>query len=109
MKHSLVAAAAALIVSIAAQARAQTTIVWAFTAVDAVQVNNNSTLTIRGVLSGELGPTDQIVFFYSTTTPQFESCQRLALLAMGKPGQYVLAVDVTRTGYPICKLSRAVP
>jgi type V secretory pathway adhesin AidA len=108
MKRSLVAAAAALIASVAAPARAQTTKQWTFTTVDAVQVNNNSSLTFRGVLSGDSGPTDHIVSFYSSTTPQFEMCQRFALLAMSKPGQYVLFVDATYTT-PICKLSRAVP
>ncbi len=109
MKRFVIAAAAALIATVAAPARAQTTKQWTFTTVDAVQVNSTTyaQLTIRGVLLGDPGPTDHVVNFYSSTTAQFEVCQRLALLAMSKPGQYVLFVDTTINQYPLCKLSRA--
>ncbi len=111
MKRLLVAAIAAFTVFAAAPARAQTTTtVRTFTTVDSVQASyNNGSLTIRGVLSGDAGPTDTVVSFYSSTLPSVEACQRMALLAMDKPGFYVLTVSWITVGYPTCKLARAVP
>jgi hypothetical protein len=41
------------------------------------------------------------------TAPGTEWCQRYALIAMDRPGRYVL--EVTNLGYITCKLVRTTP
>lgn len=82
-----------------------------YTAVDAVKVDHFD-LHITGVLEGEAGSSTLAFFFNVSSAPQFEqrqSCERLALLAMARPGFYTLNVTVVNHGYPSCTLGRATP
>jgi hypothetical protein len=98
-----------------AVARAQTTPV-AFVAVDAVNALPTR-LQITGVKAGETAASTQDVFCPSSTTDNgrcaafFENCERLALLLMTKPGQYLLKVVPGSSSYtyPECKLERVAP
>ena len=84
-----------------------------FTTVDAVE-SNGSVLTVTGIVRGDSAPSAQP--FYFTYAPAGElvasvaSCERKALLAMSKPGQYLLTI--WRPGpYDLlpCKLTRVGP
>jgi len=90
-----------------------------FVAVDAMQVQDNY-LVLTGVVEGDAAPSTRFVNFqlsssYATiAAPNLESCQRLALTAMERPGRYRLEVTQGRGGYvtPIesgCRLVRVQP
>lgn len=92
--------------------RAQTTsYVYVFSTVDAVTVESwNSRLVVRGILQGEAAAVDRFFSFtgtYGTTGAAVETCARMALLAMERPGEYTFQVDASTSGYPKCKLARA--
>jgi len=112
-----VAAVSAMLWSGAALAQtAPTVATTSFVAIDAVTVDH-STLAVTGVIEGEPAAVTREFHFaftnYSSTHPyeQRQSCERLALLAMSKPGQYVFKVTVEsyRWDYPSCSLARATP
>lgn len=84
-------------------------------AVDSVAVNG-TTLVVVGVVEGEAGPSEWgIAMSYSSadSTPaygQLEACQRLALLAMSKPGAFRLSLRKPDAwAAPVCTLARVVP
>ncbi|GEJ57547.1 hypothetical protein AMYX_22880 [Anaeromyxobacter diazotrophicus] len=90
-----------------------------FTAVDAFSYDPYACrFTVRGVVDGDPAASDR-TFAYtceSTTNPNYElrrrleSCERLALLAMAKPGQHVFQVTPYVNYYfPACKLTRVNP
>jgi hypothetical protein len=118
MKVLALAAAAALLSAAPASSQAQTSTPppVVFTTVDAVKVDHMQ-LVITGVVQGEAAPSDRAFYFdfsvgstYSAPYEQRQSCERLALLAMAKPGQYLLEVQPAAYGnYTKCKLSRATP
>jgi len=115
MKRFVVAALAAsfLVSSATAVDQVATTGTYAYTAVDEVATLTTTQLRIRGVLSGD--PTATSVVFYATTystgsaEPLSDRCHRLALLAMTKPGQYVLTVTASSIYLQSCSLARATP
>ncbi len=82
-----------------------------FTTVDEVSVNA-SAIVVTGIVEGEQAPSTWAASAASTTTPMewASACQRSALIAMAKPGQYRLEIKAS-TGYtiPVCKLSRVAP
>lgn len=104
----------------AAPAAGQTTTVpYVFVTVDSVSVQGNE-IAVTGMLEGESVPAER----YKSVNPGYgadvaatvaavQNCQRLALMAMAKPGQYRFEmVDVaTYLGglETRCKLSRVVP
>jgi hypothetical protein len=116
------AAAMAALLLLASAARAQVTAApgtYTFTAVDAV-MREVGYLTITGLREGEAAPTTHrlplgpMPSSGGTTNPSDigESCERKALLAMSKPGAYVLRLEVHTyyTSYfTKCTLARAVP
>jgi hypothetical protein len=101
---SFVAALAALAMS--HPARAQTPVV-PFATVDELSIGGG-TLTVRGILVGGADPVSRDVrpVYGDAAQKQrvLESCERFALVAMSKPGQYLLFVTTES-----CRLARASP
>ena len=120
MKVSFLALAAA--VALAAfspgAARAQSvpyaTTAKVFTTVDAVSVTANY-VEVTGIVQGEATPSTWKTYTYLSTvdpTAWAAMCQRNALLAMSKPGQYLLEIyysSTTYSPYSYCKLTRVNP
>jgi hypothetical protein len=109
MNRLAAVALAAAFLTAPAVAGAQTVTLgtFVFAAVDEVALG--ATFSITGVLQGESAATTRS-WYVSTSTSMFETCHRYALLAQAKPGQYLLEVTVSGSGYPsACRLRRAVP
>lgn len=85
-----------------------------FTAVDSFRISINR-LEVTGIVEGETAPRQVRFDFGSASTntsvvAQRQSCERLILLAIAKPGQYVLQMEeVGGTSYALCTLERVVP
>ncbi|HET9449705.1 MAG TPA: hypothetical protein VFO83_02430 [Aggregicoccus sp.] len=110
----------ALLVPTAAQPQSTTPVnnaPYLFETVDSYDVRGGpSQVVVTGVLQGEAAPTT-LVFRYSAASGSsyesprtFERCERMALLAMSKPGQYLLELrQDSVSGYTLqvgCKLTR---
>jgi hypothetical protein len=120
MKRLLAGVIAVSSILWAGAARAQTApplVTTTFIAVDAITVNH-TTLTVTGVVEGEPEAATRELHFsfsdYSTSHPyeQRQSCERLALVAMSKPGMYAFVVRVSTTWnveFPTCTLKRVTP
>ena len=89
-----------------------------FVAVDAFSYDATSCkFTITGVVQGEAAASDKD-FGYPCEGPgssnnelarRLQSCERLALLAVAKPGQYLFQVTPINYYLPACKLTRVNP
>lgn len=122
MRPVLLAVAMAVLAFTATAARALTAAPYGstttFVTVDAVQVDY-SYLTVSGIRQGDGAASDWRFTFYIPSSPtepgravaQIQSCERMALLAMAKPGQYLLEVVMPASSYgePSCKLARVIP
>ena len=91
---------------------AQTTTTYTFAAVDAVKMDYTE-LQVTGVLEGSTDPIDITVSCrsaasYGYCTQQMEICNKYALLAMMKPGQYQLQWEPYWYG-DRCALKRVSP
>lgn len=78
----------------------------AYMTVDAVQFNG-SQLTVTGLVQGDAAPSTHTIsysFGEPARTSALEYCQKLLLLALAKPGQYVV-----QAGPNLCKLALATP
>lgn len=110
----------ALLVPTAAQPQSTTPAYntpYPFETVDSYDVRGGpSQVVVTGVLQGEAAPTT-LTFRYSATSSSsyesprtFERCERMALLAMSKPGQYLLELRQEYSSaysYQVgCKLTR---
>lgn len=90
-------------------ARAQTTATLTFATVDGVEWYGTAQLRITGILQGEAAASTRIVYANSALESA-AACERKALLAMSKPGQYVLTVtQPSATSAFACGLTRAAP
>lgn len=116
MKRIVIAVAASLVLA-GGVGRAQTSPnpVVTFTTVDAVEAQS-SKLVITGVKEGETAATTQQFLICSTPSTDvrcaalIENCDRLALLAMTKPGQYLLKIAPGNSiYYATCRLERVAP
>jgi hypothetical protein len=114
MKRLLLAGAAAVSL-VGATAQAQTAVPrHVFVAVDALEMKAN-VFTVTGVIDGESEPRTVTFTFSSSSTSSerddVSACQRLALLAMTRPGQFRFEVagGTTYYQYPACKLARVTP
>ncbi len=109
-RFAFAAALAAVLAGIPAEIRAQT-VTWNYTfvTVDAVSARGNY-LYVTGILESEAAPVERYVTFPTTTSPydMQASCQRMALLAMERPGQYKLQLALNAS-YPACRLVRVNP
>ncbi len=114
MKRWLAVGAAALGVSLAGVAAAQSSASpYVFVTVDSVKAEA-SRLWITGILQGEAAPVQKYVMFssasYGDAVAQVAACERKALMAMAKPGQYLLAVhDGGSFRVTTCTLTRVNP
>jgi hypothetical protein len=122
MKRVLVAAIAALAVVLVVAtlpARAQTVSapqpansLKVFVDVESVTVRYGTTIVVRGIIQGESTATEWYASPASSDTGAFASnCHRAALLAMEKPGRYLLEIQTaySGSGTPLCRLTRAAP
>lgn len=108
---------AALLAAIASAAHAQTTTRTTFTAVDGVRMEEGTApaLLVTGVLEGATAATEERFRF--ATGVDLAECRRWALLAMAKPGQYLLSFRATFVATAVppywygrdCKLERVRP
>jgi hypothetical protein len=70
---------------------------------------------VTGVVEGEDAPSTWAVRYETSTTELAmewaTACQRAALVAMSRPGQYLLEIDYEGYGTAgsTCRLSRATP
>lgn len=107
---AILAAAAAVVFASTRDAQAQV-VTWnyTFTSVDAVSARSY-TLYVTGLLEGGTSAVEASIPFSSTGNPTdaLASCQRMALLAMAKVGQYRLQLAYA-SGYPACRLVRVTP
>ena len=99
-------ATATVLLSMGSVARAQTTpLVYVFVTVDAVTMQNGA-LTVTGIKEGESSPSQEYVSFSSSSTSgALDSCNRMAVLAMTRPGQFLYTIDRSTSSYK-CKLTR---
>ena len=91
MNRIVLAVLAAAIASAAAAQTTSTPVTLTLVAVDAVKVRSSSDLTLSGVLDDGSTVTQKAINF-GTNTALRDKCERFALLAMTKPGQYRLVV-----------------
>ena len=88
---------------------------YVFVTVDAVENENGQRLRIKGIQQGQSTATEVYVDLYvsgdaAASAARVQSCERLALLAMNKPGQYLYQVGATSSyGYRGCRLTRLNP
>ena len=106
---SFAAAAAALAVT----AQAQTTPSPAyspvvFSTVDAVSVEA-SRVVVTGIVQGQTVASQWYASQSTDTYGWAQNCQRAALLAMAKPGQYLLEIRTSGGYAAVCKLTRVAP
>ncbi|WP_243338149.1 hypothetical protein [Anaeromyxobacter soli] len=110
MKRLLLAGAAALLSAM--PALAQTAPVrYVFVAVDAVEIRSTTTIKVTGVVDGESAPqTVTMTLSNSSGVDSVAACERLALLAMTRPGQFLFEIQGSTTyNLNVCKLARATP
>ena len=112
MKRLLLAgAAAAALFSAAPVAYAQTAPTrYVFAAVDAIEIQY-TTVRVTGVVDGESAARTVTANFFSGTTSvdQVAACERLALLAMTRPGQFRFEILQASSSTVVCKLARGTP
>lgn len=94
---------------------------YVFTTVDEVAAQGNY-VYVTGILQGDSTPSTKWIQFYSSTSsgPGYStamdgsvlasSCERKALLAMSKPGQYLLKIQGnSSSAVPVCALIKVNP
>jgi hypothetical protein len=68
---------------------------------------------VTGIVQGDQAPSSWKVLYSGSADANgwASMCQRSALLAMAKPGQYLLEIGLLNSSYsaPICKLTRVNP
>jgi ABC-type sugar transport system substrate-binding protein len=105
-------AAAVSLVAIAAAAAAQSTVTkLVFTTVDAVKMDY-SAIYVTGVQEGATEASTAPIYCSSNTNcpTQLQNCEKIALLAMSKPGQYVLEIEKQQySTFDRCTLRRVAP
>lgn len=116
MKRIVLAVVAAALAAAAAAQTTSTPVTLTLVAVDAVKIRSNSDLSLSGVLDDGSTVTQKAINFGTNTTLR-DKCERFALLAMTKPGQYKLVVGGyespssygTYVSWSDCSLVRAAP
>jgi hypothetical protein len=84
-----------------------------FTTVDGIRTTGGG-LYVTGILEGEATATEHYISLSTSSSSGIDplaSCQRLAMLAMAKPGQFVLrlATPVDAYSTATCQLTRVTP
>jgi hypothetical protein len=120
MHTKTLASALTLLLSLAPlQDASAATTTYVFEAVDSYDIGGmDNTVSITGIIQGEATPRTVTLSYepYSGSTTNyagskrtFERCERLLLLAMAKPGQYLLEMrheELYGSEYIGCKLTR---
>ncbi len=110
MSHSVLSRTLALCLSLAplALASAQTKPpIYVFTTVDSIDIQSSWNLfRLTGILQGESTPRTIEVGYSNSPNNAFERCERLALLAMNKPGRYLFELRQDDFADLACKLTR---
>jgi hypothetical protein len=109
MRQLAFALAALILAALPWGSRAQTTLTaYVFATVDAVEAGGGR-ITITGIEEGAAAPSTRFVNNFSSGS-DLETCHRMALLAMSKPGQYLLAILPYQSLHTAgCKLTRVNP
>jgi hypothetical protein len=99
---------AALLLALGGRVEAQTLVgstPVVFTTVDSVQVYATN-LFVTGIVQGESAPSERYANLQNVDYA--DACQKMALLAMAKPGQYVLEFRKASesSAYYYCRLTR---
>jgi hypothetical protein len=82
-----------------------------FVTVDSVYMHW-TTLRVTGIVQGEASASEYEVSFLSSSDPsagRIANCQRLALLAMDRPGAYLFTLRNEGSNYYSCRLTRVNP
>lgn len=117
MRRALAAAVAALVVLVVpiqpARAQSSPTALSAFpvkvfAAVDSVMVSGTR-VTVRGVLVNEEAVTEWYAQASGDNGQFAATCQRAALLAMERPGKYLLELYYYQMQTPTCRLTLVTP
>jgi hypothetical protein len=113
MKRIALAAAVAVVAVLALRAGAQTTPTsYTFVTVDEVR-SEGTALYVTGILDGEATSTTARMDTFASYTSGMDimnACERKALMAMAKPGQYQLKLTTgSYYSYPRCTLTRVNP
>lgn len=119
-RHLVVCLALASLTFVAPRpADAAGTITHTFTAVDAVEVQYSGggagfILVVTGFLGGGSAPTTHSFPFMNTDIGlrQAEKCERMAQIAMSKPGKFQFGIGAPQTpsvGSTVCKLTSVAP
>lgn len=109
----LLCAVAPMVEAQSASPRYATT-VKAFTTVDSVAIWSSIVL-VKGIVEGETTASEWAVTLSAVIDRSEKAvfaanCERLGLLALAKPGQYVLRIfDGGSSGYSYCRLERVAP
>jgi len=105
MKKSWIVALALAVFSLQPVASAQSA--GAFMTVDAVGVSSYQ-ITVTGVVQGAATPSTRYIYFnmgtYAQQAAALELCHRQLLLALSKPGQYVVQASVN-----LCNVALVAP
>jgi len=104
-------AAAALAILSPVQAEAEPLVGgYTFVAVDAVRIDQAYTLWITGIQAGQQASTEVSIYLTgNNSSSQALICEKMALMAMAKPGQFRLEIGFASAGAAACKLSRVTP
>ncbi|NMO22015.1 hypothetical protein HPC49_37915 [Pyxidicoccus fallax] len=82
---------------------------YVFQTVDSYNVVNHIEVEVTGILQGESAPRT-VSFWYNLgnidSAGHLTRCDRMALLAMNKPGLYLLEMTQTNTSVARCRLTR---
>lgn len=96
--------------AVAPQLAAAETIFAAYDTIDAYDVRPGGTIRITGILSGSSAPTTTIYNVGGASTSLEPSrCDRLALLAMTKPGKFQFFIINDSLGPFACRLKLRTP
>lgn len=91
-----------------------------FDTIDSVEISNldvefgqHSFLTVRGILRGQSTPVS-LDFDFGTNKDMATRCERLALIAMSKPGKYQFDIGANNSGstdggHGDCRLTLVAP
>ena len=75
-----------------------------YTTVDSYRVDGDRTFFVNGILQGASAATEQNFSLF--TADSVKRCDALALLAMSRPGKYLLRIDMSFGDYVGCTLIR---
>lgn len=96
----------------AGSASAQTAPAVTFAAVDGIRYDAgfSGTFHVKGIVQGEAAARE-VLFHWSSSAPDEQrSCERFVLLAMERPGRYLLRLQHDPWRFvTLCSLSRATP